>query len=81
MIERVVVIEQQQKALANDTGAMRVMLHEIRNEMQKLVLQEFQRKGERGAVTLMGTLLVGAVTIGGAITSVILWITGHLSSR
>jgi hypothetical protein len=79
LLERVVVIEQKQRQLSDDTGIIRSTLHEIRGELQKLVLQEHMRKGERGAVFLMGSLLVGAVTIGGVIASAAIWIINLLT--
>lgn len=79
LIERVVVIEQQQKQLQVDAGIIRTTLHSINQELQKLVLQESQRKGERGAVYLMGSLLVGAVTIGGVIASSVIWLINHFA--
>ena len=79
LIERVVVIEQGQKQLAADAGIIRTTLHEIRGELQKLVIQEHQRKGERGAVFLMGSLLMGAVTIGGVVASAIIWLVNHFA--
>ena len=81
LIERVVVIEQQQKQLASDTSAIRSTLYDIKNELQKLVIQEYQRKGAKGAVSLIGTLMLGAVTVGGALMSALLWVTGHLGGR
>ena len=79
LIERVVVIEQQQRQLTADAGVIRSTLHEIRGELQKLVLQEHQRKGERGAVFLMGSLLMGAVTIGGVAASAVIWLVNHFA--
>lgn len=77
LIERVVVIEQQQKQLASDTAAIRKSLHDINTELQKLVYQDYTHRGQKGAVMLMGTLLLGAVTIGGALVAVLQWIVGH----
>lgn len=77
LIERVVVIEQQQKQLTSDTAVIRSTLHDIRNELQKLVLEKYMNKGQGRAVAMMGTLLIGAVTIGGAIAAVLQWVIGH----
>ena len=77
LIERVVIIEQQQKSLTSDTTAIRKSLHDINGELQKLVMQNYVTKGQKGAVALMGTLLIGAVAIGGAIVAVLQWVVGH----
>lgn len=77
LIERVVIIEQQQKQLGLDTAAIRSTLHDIRNELQKLAYQEFQRTGQTSAVKLMGSLLLGAVVIGSAIASLFSWLLPH----
>lgn len=81
LIERVVVIEQRQLQLATDAASMRSTLHDINDNLQKLVIQEYQRKGEKGAITMLGSLLVGTATISGAITSFILWLTGLLGHK
>lgn len=77
LIERVVIIEQQQKQLAADTAVIRTTLHDINNELQKLVYRDWQQKGQKGAVAMMGTLLIGAVTIGGALVAAMQWVIGH----
>jgi hypothetical protein len=78
LIERVVVIEQQQKRQLDDLASIRKTLQDINAELQKLVIQEYQRTGAKWAVTLMGSLLAGAVTIGGALMSGVLWLSGYL---
>lgn len=49
---------------------------EMKVKLNDMLDTQQRRRGERGAVMLMGSLLVGAVSIGGGIIGGILWLIG-----